>query len=81
MTQQFLKAFKGLTVLDVATTETETKFYLMSAKNIIFSDLYAIKEQLPDIKEIIVYTWESKKSPNGEECQMEIVVENNEERN
>ena len=78
MTQKFLKAFKGLSILDIATTETETKFFLMSTKDIAFSDLYVIKEQLHDVKDIIIYTWESKQSPSGEDCQMEIIVENKE---
>ena len=78
MTLQFLNALRGLTIVDVASTITETTFYLMSTKDIKFSDLNSIKEQLDDIKEIIVYTWESKQSPNCEECQMEIIVESKE---
>ena len=75
-TLQFLKAFKGLTVLDVATTETETKFYLMCTGDAKFSDLLTIKERLDDVKDIIVYMYDSRAYPNGEQCQMEIIVEN-----
>ena len=78
MTLHILSVFKGLTVLDIVTTDTETKFYLMSTKDIAFSDLCTIKEQLHDIKEIIVYTHGFKQSPNDEECDMEIIVENKE---
>ena len=80
-TLQFLKAIKGLTILDVTATPTETKFFLMATRDIPFSDLCVIKEQLGvSVKDIIVYTYEFKNSPNGEQCQLEIIVNNQEDQ-
>lgn len=75
-----LKVFEKLTILDVTSTEKETKIFVMPTKDISFSNLYAIKEQLNDIREIVAYTHESKLSPNGEQCQIKIIVDNNDER-
>lgn len=71
-----LNAFAKLTIVDAASTESETRFYVMATKDILFSVLQVIKEELPDVKDILVHTWDSKKSPNDEECQLEIIVQN-----
>lgn len=74
---QFLNAIKGLTILDVISNENNTKFFLMATRDISFSDLCVIKEQLgASVKDIIVYTYESKNSPHEEQCQLEIIVNN-----
>ena len=74
---QFLKAIRGLMVVDSEIIGTDTKFFLISSGDVKFSDLVAINEQLHP-KEIVVCTYESKKSPNGDDYQIEIVVENKE---